>query len=265
MNRRIVSLVVTVATLVIPVLGQQQTQLVFWNFNSRDLNPSSGVMAANASVSFAGGVQYAYTTTGGASPADPAGLTPANAALLTYNYAQQRQDNLSTGVVFRVSTVGYRDVVALFDIRWGSAASKYLRLQYTYDGTTWLNGPQLVAPPKDPNTGSIPWWSQQGIVNPRGDTRYYYAFGAGANNNPNFAFRIVAEFAPGLNGYIGASKDEPVTEEDIDACRSGYLPNGVVVYDLVEVAAVPEPASLLVLSAGLAKVALLRRRLRKVA
>jgi hypothetical protein len=108
---------------------------------------------------------------------------------------------------------------------------RYPRFQYTTDGVSWISGPQLVAP------GGDQWWSGQEISNPRGDNRFFVDLSgdSAVNNNPNFAFRILAEFALGDNNYHGAR----------DGNADGYRTAGTLRYDRVEVQGVPEPASML--------------------
>jgi uncharacterized protein len=123
--------------------------------------------------------------------------------------------NKTAGAQFAVSTAGRQNISIRWDQRASNTGSKYARLQYTTNGTTFLNFPTPVVlsgagtfEPQTNNLAGIP----------------------GVNNNSNFAFRIVAEFeSTALNdanaNYVAAS--------------GTYGPGGTLRFDMVTVSGIP--------------------------
>lgn len=239
MTRAFVALGALVVTL--GLTQAQPVQLVIWDFNDSDTTADGGANASGSSLALVGGTTATFAT---GSPLDTAAT---NRGYNTTTYPAQSQNNLTAGIVFNTPTTGYINVTVQFDVRWSNTASRYLRFQYTTDGTNWINGPQLVA------GGGDQWYSQ----GPGAGSRFLVDFtgNTAVDNNPNFAFRILAEFAPGTNGYEAARTNPP----------TNYSTSGTLRYDLVEVrgTVIPEPASMLALSAGLAGLVGLRRRTKK--
>jgi PEP-CTERM motif len=218
------------AALVIALAAPASTSasvLTQWNFNANDLMPSFGSGAATAlgtTSSFASGA-------GSTDPADP------DLAWNTTNYPSVSVGDKTEGVQFMVSTAGMTDVMFSFDNRQSNTGSKYLQVQYTINGTTFVDA-----------AGGLFAASAGGVWNNINSVSFVGV--AGADNNASFGLRIVTTFAPGTGSYVAANPG------------SSYGTSGTVRLDMVTVmaTAIPEPGTWALLIAGLGVVAGVARR-----
>lgn len=192
--------------------GTTAVPLAFWTFNgpfdTSSPRPYQGIGTASA-LSVVPFMQPSQN-------ADANDLNPGpNFAWGTETYPAATSSNKQAGVQFNINTVGAKNIKVSFDLRGTSTASKYQRLQYTTNGTDFIDYPtsQLI--------GSL----QASTYN----TYSYDLTGfPGVANNPNFGIRLVTEFeSTALYGntndatYVGVS--------------GGYSSAGTVSYDLVDV------------------------------
>jgi hypothetical protein len=147
-----------------------------WNFNSAppDADVTTGSTLPSIGAGNVGTLGTTVTFATG-STNDPAAD---NSGWNTTSYPTQGTGNKTRGAQASVSTVGYANIAVAWDQRLSATASKYFRLQYTTNGTDYVDGPLItmqtnsVFETKSNYLGTIP----------------------GVNNNPNFGFRILAEF-----------------------------------------------------------------------
>ena len=188
-----------------------------WDFNSNpaDGSTTTGTTAPSAgtgTASLIGGTSQTFAT---GSSTDPASTD--NTSWNTSTYPAANANNKTAGVQFNVSTVGRQDISIRWDQRESSTGSKYVRLRYTTNGVDFVDFPTAVSVSGtsfEPKTNSL--------------TAY-----AGANNNPNFAFQIVAEFestatSGGGTTYVGAT--------------GTYAPSGTLRFDMVTISGTIIPA-----------------------
>ena len=136
-----------------------------------------------------------------------------------------------------VSTVGYEDITVSFDVRHSNTSSRYLQVQYTTDGSSWIDLGEAL----DQNTGDA-WFN--------GNSFDLSAINA-VENNASFGLRVVAAFGP-AGGYLSSNP------------ANTFASTGTLRYDMVTINGtqpVPEPATLAAL--GLGAMALIRRKRNK--
>jgi len=178
------------------------------------------VFAAQAQISISL-AQFRFDNNGTGflgSPLDP-GTDGRNWGLQTTDYPAQGQDSGLAGIVVSVPTTGYQNIVVKFDVRWSNTASKFLAVEYTTDGgVNWTRARVLEARRGDRwhgNTEANGGYGALVELDLSGD--------ANANNNAQFAFRVVTIFDPNTGQYTAAQSG------------SNYSTRGTLRYDLIEI------------------------------
>jgi len=133
--------------------------------------------------------------------------------------------NKTNGVQFLVSTVGAKNIRLSYDSRASATASNYERVQYTTNGTDWIDFPSSSTFGGIAGTGSGGWLSFSNDL-----TGF-----PGAANNPNFGLRIVTEYQNTATYGIGTTNGYVGTANDYSSGGSGGFAAGTLTYDLVGV------------------------------
>ena len=211
-----------------------------WNFNSvpADTSTTTGSLVASigtGTLSSLNGVSLAFgsgSANGGSS--DPA--TSDDTGLQTTGYAAQGMANKLSGVQFNVSTIGYDSVIVSYDLRHSNTSSRYELFQYSLDGLNFVDYATF-----DGNAGDT--WFNGRTVN--------LGSIAGVSNNADFAFRVVATYAPMTSNYAASS--------------TTYAGTGTWRFDMVTVSAapVPEAETYAMMLAGLGLVGFMAARRRR--
>ena len=177
----------TVATASLPAIPPGL--LVRWDFNVTTPPASIGA-GVGAQVNASGTLTNFLFPAG--STADPVDLTPGDP-----NFAWEVQDgppqgtlNKQLGFQYKTSTAGYNNLHLTWSERHSATASKYMRVQYSPDGNNFFDGPVITF-------GEVLYEFCTA------DLSHY----PGINNNPTFAFRIVAEFESTAIGSTNANYD----------------------------------------------------------
>lgn len=175
-----------------------QVTIAQWGFDAETLTPDVGSGVAN---------NVGGTTTGAFAGGNPSTGKGWN----TTSYPEQGVASGTAGVQFTVSTAGYSNINLTWDNRNSNTAANRMRLQYTLNGTNWVNF--------EANAGNAINKTLSGEDVGFDNGRYITNVGAawfnreakfnaipGANNNPAFAVRMVSEFGNGSE-YLPSNPD----------------------------------------------------------
>jgi hypothetical protein len=160
-----------------------QTTITQWNFDAKTTSATTG----SGTLTLIGGITEPATDAGGAYPTGWTGTATGGFAYSATGFPAQGTASGTAGFEFKVSTVGYKDIKVTLDERASNTASKWSEYQYTTNGTTWVTLAN--------NGGTI---TTQYKTTP--STLDFSSVDA-ADNNANFAVRVVTIFAPTTNAY----------------------------------------------------------------
>jgi hypothetical protein len=195
-----------------------------WNFNSNpsDDSTSSGTNVPSIGTGTAlliGDVTATFATGSTNDPATSADDSGWN----TRGYPDENSGNKTAGAEFRVSTLGFSNIVVRWDHKVSGGASKYCRLQYSTDGVSFIDYPTPVSAQVVSTTASYfeaQTNSLEGFVE--------------VHDNANFAFRIVSEFESTAAGGV---------EAHVTTAGASYSTAGTIRLDLVTVLGTPIPGA----------------------
>ena len=172
-----------------------QTPFVVFDFNNETTNPTLGTGTINL--------------IGGTSSTFAAGVTGnPDKALNTTTYPASDSSPETAGIKVNVSTADYSNISISWDHKHSNTAANRIRLQYTTNGTNWIN---FEANEQNAvNTaGGTSVGFDNGLFITNSDAWYVRSadFTAiqGVNNNPNFAVRFVTAFPTGSTNYQASS------------------------------------------------------------
>jgi predicted extracellular nuclease len=157
-----------------------------WTFDSTppDGSTSTGIelpSQGSGTFSLVGGTTATYATGNG-------GGTD-NSGRNTTNYPAQSAGSRTRGVEFAVSTVGFEAIAFAFDIRHSNTSANTIVVQYSTDGTTFIDFTTFVA------TSGDAWFLRTVDLSSI----------AALNNNPNAKFRVLSSFFGTGSTYVASN------------------------------------------------------------
>jgi len=194
----------------IVIISKGQNVLTQWYWSVADTATYTQASVGTGTLSFVGNVY------GGSAAKWAAGVKTGTYRLSTTNYPITNDSSGRTGTIFSTSTVGNYGIMVSYYFKNNSAASRYHRIKYTTDGTTWntfkVNGSNAVID-NVTSGGNFQIDTVNNLLSDSGNStktyfgRYTFDFSSisGVDNNPNFKFFITPVFGPGDTTYVPAN------------------------------------------------------------
>jgi hypothetical protein len=186
-----------------------------WNFNSTP--PDASTTTGSTLTSIGSGTLSNLGTTATFATGSTNDPSVDNTGWNTTGYPSQGTGNKTDGIQASVSTAGFANIAVGWDQRVSGTASKYFRLQYTTNGINFVDGPLITM-------------QNNSVFETKSN---YLGAISGADNNPNFGFRIVSETE---GSAINNGNTNYVTTS-----TSGYGSSGTVRFDLLTVYGIAMP------------------------
>jgi len=223
---------VTSAVVTANIVKTPPVEITRWDFNV-----TNNYTATNPLASIGNGTAFAvptpqvtnFTFAPGAL-FDPSQLAPgATNQGWTLSGFASTATNKTAGFQFNVSTVGYTNLMLTWTERHSATGSKYMRVQYTTNGTDFIDGDVITV-----SAVAYQFYTSDLSAKP------------GVNNNPNFGVRLVAE-------YENTATGDTVT--NYAGATSGFGASGTIRVDLMTIfgsmgSVVPVPIPLSIRQAG---------------
>ena len=214
--------ILTLLVVSLPAFAQQT--ITNWTFNNGDVFPDQG----SGVVTILGNLNHSHPNS-----------TYGKCLQLT-NFAAQSTQNGQKGISFQVSTVGKTNINLQFSQRVSADASRWVQLDYSLDGSTWVTG----------------FWTNSGAILPQDTWHTFnvdFSDEPGVANNPNFKVRLVSIFSPfafdqsnnsapyaSYSAYMCADACSVFTPST-SSCHATYSTNGNWRFDNVSVLGVALP------------------------
>ena len=207
--------------------------LAFWDFNgpeftNRGVNPNSinnpAPYIGTGSASAVGSCFFPTTSpfSGSVDPNDGLGFT---SHLPPFSWGTSHYPltggNKQNGVQFYVSTAGAKNIKVSYESRVSATASDFERLQYTTNGTDWIDYPSSS--------------SFNGVGTTYLPFQYDLTGFTGVANNPNFGIRVVTEYLSTASYGVNPTNAYVGTANSYSSGGSGGFAAGTVTYDLVTI------------------------------
>ncbi|MDX1965502.1 MAG: PEP-CTERM sorting domain-containing protein [Pirellulales bacterium] len=272
MNRFVSRSLLAAAIVALPALANAAI-ISQWDFNSNpaDGNTSTGTTApaiGTGTLANVGGITNSFSSgsaSGGSS--DPAPAAD-NSGYQTTGYPAIGGADETAGIEVKVSTFGFNSISINFDQRHSNTSSRFISVHYTLDGSTFTRltldntnstpgvTPPLGNPASTPGLYGATGTFSSGVATSAGDDWFNgrsvnFSSIPGANNNPNFGFRILTS----KDGLANFTATNPT---------STYAGTGTLRFDMVTIngEVIPEPSTFVLAGVGLAGVLALGLRRR---